>query len=382
LLASLSPLTQHTILPSVVNIQDHFSIKYETIIYIFSISTLAMAIMHIAYGFLSDTFGRKNIILYALFLYICSSLLILLVDHSYKFLLFFRFFQAAGACVGIVLSIAIIKDITPIKDTFKIISFVISANMTIPIFSPIIGGVLNENFGWQSIHLFFIIICIPLFFYTFFKLNETNIFVNQGHRVIKKEFIKLLYNKNFYILLIISLIAIFTSFSFIAISPYLVIILKGYNSIELGFLSFFISLGFIVGSLISGFVKNIKAHILIKIGSIICFLNYFVLLLYLYFINDFNIIIVYFFISIAAMGKGLIVPSVSGLIVNFNERISGTSLGFLSFIKLIFAAGSILVVGKIVTQNYLLIFLIYFILYFISLILVNYLDSQKSAHTI
>ena len=82
------------------------------------------------------------------------------------------------------------------------------------------------------------------------------------------------------------------------------------------------------------------------------------------------------------MGKGLIVPSVSGLIVNFNERISGTSLGFLSFIKLIFAAGSILVVGKIVTQNYLLIFLIYFILYFISLILVYYLDSQKTAHTI
>ena len=93
-------------------------------------------------------------------------------------------------------------------------------------------------------------------------------------------------------------------------------------------------------------------------------------------------IVVYFFISIAAMGKGFIIPSVSGLIVNYNERISGTSLGFLSFTKLIFAAGSILVVGKIVTQNYLLIFLIYFILYFISLILIYYLNSEKSVHTI
>ena len=115
-----------------------------------------MAIMHVLYGFLSDNFGRKKIILLALCLYLCSSFLILTIDHSFLLLLFFRFFQAAGACVGIVLSIAIIKDITPEKDTYKIISFVISANMTIPIFSPIIGGVLNEYFGWQSIHLFLI----------------------------------------------------------------------------------------------------------------------------------------------------------------------------------------------------------------------------------
>ena len=66
LLASLSPLTQHTILPTVVNIQKHFSLQYKDIIYIFSISTFAMALMHLVYGYLSDNFGRKKIILFAL----------------------------------------------------------------------------------------------------------------------------------------------------------------------------------------------------------------------------------------------------------------------------------------------------------------------------
>ena len=57
------------------------------------------------------------------------------------------------------------------------------------------------------------------------------------------------------ILLLFSLIGIFTSFTFIAISPFLIITLKGYNSIDLGFMSFFVSLGFIIGSLLSGFFK-------------------------------------------------------------------------------------------------------------------------------
>ena len=341
-----------------------------------------MAIMHISYGFLSDNFGRKKIIFLALLTYLFSSFLILIIDNSYTWLLFFRFFQASGSCVGIVLSIAIIKDITPVKDTIKIISFVISANMAIPIFSPIIGGILNENFGWQSIHIFLIIVSTPLLLFTYFQLNETNIHINQGKQKITKEFIKLLKNKNFYILLIISLIAIFTSFTFMAISPYLVITLKGYNSLELGFLSFFVSLGFIVGSLISGFIKKIKASMLIKIGSFICCINYLFLSIYLYYINDFNIIILYFFISIAAIGKGLIIPSVSGLIVNFNERISGTSLGFLSFIKLIFAAFSILFIVNLVTQNYFSIFLLYLVLYIISLILIFFLKFGKSEYTI
>ena len=82
------------------------------------------------------------------------------------------------------------------------------------------------------------------------------------------------------------------------------------------------------------------------------------------------------------MGKGLIIPSISGLIVNYNEKISGTSLGFISFIKLIFASVSIILVAKIVIQNYILIFLIYFILYIISFILVYFLYSNKSVYTI
>jgi len=340
-----------------------------------------MAIMHLVYGYLSDNFGRKKIILFALIAYISSSLLILFFDQSYFLLLFFRFMQSAGACVGIVLSIAIIKDITPEKDTYKIIAFVISANMTIPIFSPIIGGVLNEYFGWQSIHLFLIISSIPLIFYSWFKLDETNKHINQGQSKIQRKFFALLYKKNFNILLLFSLISIFTSFTFVAISPFLIITLKGYNSIDLGFMSFFVSLGFIIGSLLSGFFK-FKAILMIKIGTVICFFNYFFLFIYLFYINDFEILILYFFISLATLGKGLIIPSVSGLIVNFNKRIAGTSLGFVSFTKLIFASLSILLIGKIIEDYFLFIFFLYLILYFFSLILIIYLDKDKLAYTI
>ena len=376
-LASLSPLTQHTILPTVINIQNHYSIGYETVIYIFAISTLSMAIMHMLYGTLSDNFGRKNVILIALSVYILISFLIFKLDLNYYSFLLFRFMQTGSSCVGIVLSIAIIKDIAPQKDLFKIISFVMSANMFIPIFSPIIGGFLNENYDWKSINLFYSLAGISMFVITLILFKETNIYKYQGRKRINQEFLILLKDINFYYLIGISLITIFTTFSFISISPYLTITLKKFNSLEFGFFSFFISLGFIIGSLSSGIMKNIDRILLIKIGSFFCLLIYIVIFIYLYFINNFNIFLLFFLISLAAMGKGLIIPSVSGITVNYNKRIAGTALGFLSFIKLIIASLSTIFAGYLVVYSYKILFFIYVILFLICVVLILLFKINK-----
>ena len=65
-----------------------------------------------------------GLILIALSVYILISFLIFKLDLNYYSFLLFRFMQTGSSCVGIVLSIAIIKDIAPQKDLFKIISFV------------------------------------------------------------------------------------------------------------------------------------------------------------------------------------------------------------------------------------------------------------------
>ena len=149
------------------------------------------------------------------------------------------------------------------------------------------------------------------------------------------------------------------------------------SSLEFGFFSFFISLGFIIGSLSSGIMKNIDRILLIKIGSFFCLLIYIVIFIYLYFINNFNIFLLFFLISLAAMGKGLIIPSVSGITVNYNKRIAGTALGFLSFIKLIIASLSTIFAGYLVVYSYKILFFIYVILFLICVVLILLFKVNK-----
>ena len=71
-----------------------------------------------------------------------------------------------------------------------------SANMLIPIFSPIIGGYINESFDWRAINLFYAFIGTILLFFTIFLLKETNIYKNQGNKIIIREFFVLFHKTN------------------------------------------------------------------------------------------------------------------------------------------------------------------------------------------
>ena len=77
------------------------------------------------------------------------------------------------------------------------------------------------------------------------------------------------------------------------------------------------------------------------------------------------------------MGKGLIIPSVSGITVNYNKRIAGTALGFLNFIKLIIASLSTIFAGYLVVYSYKILFFIYVILFLICVVLILLFKINK-----
>ena len=100
-LVSFSALSVDLILPALPNLITYFKSDVPTAQLTVSVFIIGFAFGQLAYGSLSDKFGRRRVLLAGLALYFVASLACTLAD-SIEQLIVGRFFQALGACSGIV----------------------------------------------------------------------------------------------------------------------------------------------------------------------------------------------------------------------------------------------------------------------------------------
>jgi MFS family permease len=89
-----------------------------------------------------------------------------------------RFIQAFGGSVGSVLGQAICRDAFHGAALGKAYSSVGSALALFPAIGPVIGGIIDQTFGWSSIFLFLIGAGCLVWMFSFYSLPETH-FPNQ-----------------------------------------------------------------------------------------------------------------------------------------------------------------------------------------------------------
>ncbi len=140
-----------------------------------SISTYfaGLAAGQLFYGPLLDRFGRKLPLYAGLTLFIVASLLCL-VSRSVEWLATMRFLQALGGCAAQVASLAMVRDFFPVKDTAKIISWLILILGVSPLLAPTVGSYVAAHFGWQWV---FIILAVV----AFLNLLVCLVYLPEGH---------------------------------------------------------------------------------------------------------------------------------------------------------------------------------------------------------
>lgn len=110
--------------------------------------TVAMTIGIPVYGKLGDQFGHKKLFLTGNYIFIVSSLLAGF-SQSLDILTLARFGQGFGAAGIMILSQAIIADITTVKQRAKYSGPIGAVFGVSAISGPFIGGFLTENFSWH-----------------------------------------------------------------------------------------------------------------------------------------------------------------------------------------------------------------------------------------
>lgn len=111
---------------------------------------LGLSIGQLAYGPVADRFGRRIPLLVGVGLFTVASLVCAFAP-SLDWLIGARFVQALGGCAGMVISRAVVSDKCDAVGSAKVFSQLMLVMGLAPILAPMLGGLLVNLHGWQSI---------------------------------------------------------------------------------------------------------------------------------------------------------------------------------------------------------------------------------------
>ena len=102
------------------------------------------------YGPWADRIGRRPVMLFGATLYLVATLGCALAS-SIEAMIGLRFLQAFGACSGIVISAAMVRDRFGHQESARMLSMLLTLRGIGPIVAPIVGGAILTFLGWRAI---------------------------------------------------------------------------------------------------------------------------------------------------------------------------------------------------------------------------------------
>jgi DHA1 family bicyclomycin/chloramphenicol resistance-like MFS transporter len=171
-LSMLGPFSIDAYLPAFPNIEADLHASAIEVQQTLSAYMLAFSGMVLWHGALSDSFGRRNLILISLVLFAlgtfgCAA------SHSVHYLWIFRILQGMSAGAGTVVGRAIIRDLYSGPEAARLLSLVTMIFSISPAIAPIMGGWIVKLSDWRTIFLALLGYTALLFFMCWRHLPET-----------------------------------------------------------------------------------------------------------------------------------------------------------------------------------------------------------------
>ncbi len=160
LLMSLVAMAIDIMLPALLVIGRDLGVDHENDAQlIISALFLGLALGQMIYGPLSDRFGRKPPILAGLLLFIMGSLLSLLAT-SFPVMLLGRVLQGVGIAGPRIVSLAMVRDLYSGDAMARIMSFILTVFILVPLIAPALGQGLLLIGHWRLLFVALLLIAI------------------------------------------------------------------------------------------------------------------------------------------------------------------------------------------------------------------------------
>ena len=196
LVAGLSALTMNIFLPSLPAMAKWFDVPYGLMQQSVPLYLGLSAALQVVIGPMSDRYGRRKVLLWSLWLFLFATIGTLAAPNATVFLTC-RMAQAVIAS-GMVLSRAIVRDITTDAQAASMIGYVTMGMSLVPMVGPVIGGWLDDTFGWQANFALLLILGIGVLALVWADLGETAVLRDVPVLAQLKEYPKLLTSPRFW----------------------------------------------------------------------------------------------------------------------------------------------------------------------------------------
>jgi DHA1 family bicyclomycin/chloramphenicol resistance-like MFS transporter len=171
-LGMLGPFSIDTYIPAFSGIAQSIGATPVEMQQTLSAYLFGFAFMNLFHGALSDSFGRRPVVLWGLAVFTLASLGCAL-SQSIAQLVFFRALQGLSTGAGIVVSRAVVRDMFAPADAQRVMSQITIYFGVAPAIAPIIGGFLFVHAGWHSVFWFLVAVGVVLFTANWKLLPET-----------------------------------------------------------------------------------------------------------------------------------------------------------------------------------------------------------------
>ena len=347
LLASISALNMNIFLPSLPGMAAYFDADYGFMQLAISAYLGITAILQLIIGPLSDRFGRRPVLLGGLTIFLLATVGCIFSPNVGVFL-FFRMIQGAVAA-GMVLSRAIVRDMVEPWEAASMIGYITMGMSLVPMVGPVLGGYLDQNFGWQSSFTLVLVFGALVLWLVWADLGETNTQKSASFKAQFKAYPELIRSRRFWGYALSAGFASGAFFAFLGGAPFVAIELLGLDPAQMGLYFVFISMGYMAGNFLAGRFSNIIGlNRMMLSGSMVAVFGM-LLAIVLWTVGLQHPLSFFGSIMFVGIGNGMTLPNANAGIVSVRPHLAGSASGLGGAVMIGGGAGLSAVTGAMLT---------------------------------
>ncbi|MGV8988000.1 MAG: multidrug effflux MFS transporter [Cypionkella sp.] len=325
LLAGLSSLAMNLMLPSLPQMATYFDAPYGLMQLTVSLYLALSAVLQILVGPISDRFGRRPVMLWGLVLFLIATVGTLLATNVMVFLAF-RMAQAVIS-VGMVLSRAVVRDMVDGPRAASMIGYVTMGMSLVPMVGPVIGGALQEAFGWQSNFVMLLVLGLVVTALTWADMGETAVTARRSFADQVRLYPVLLGAPRFWSYCGAAGFASGCFYAFLGGAPFVGAMVFGLSPAAIGAAFALPSIGYAAGNYLAGrFSVRFGMNRMVFVGTLVTTLGMAALALITW--AGLSGPWVFFgFMAALGLGNGICLPNANAGMLSIRPELAGTASG-------------------------------------------------------
>jgi len=172
LITAVGPFAVDTYLPALPSIGGALHASPAAVQMSLTAFFITLGVCQLVYGPLADMVGRKPPIYAGLAIFTVGSIGCAFAP-SINVLIAFRIVQAVGACAGMVIPRAIVRDLHTGHEATRLMSLLMLVMSVSPILAPLTGSLIIVAFGWRGVFWALTIAAAIAFVLAVTQLSET-----------------------------------------------------------------------------------------------------------------------------------------------------------------------------------------------------------------